>query len=97
MRLVRRLSDCRPFAEVFTVAAQSITTLEDKFYFLALIKAICIAFQSDCDIDVSELAGADESLLKLLIGSEIIDESLLDRRHEPLQLPLSQANEFEAS
>ena len=98
MRLVRRMTDGRPVEDALKEAEAVIATENDKFYFYASIKALSFAFSTRLPLDVDEvLSTADESLLKLLFGSEIIDEAWLDRRHEPLQLPLSQVNEFEAA
>jgi hypothetical protein len=97
MRCVRRLTDGRSTELAFKEAEAAIAASNEKLYFYAAVKAISIAFTSDFSIRLDDaLAEADESFLKLLLGSEIIDDSWLDRRHEPLQLPLSQVNEFEA-
>ena len=99
MKLTRRLIDGRPAEQAFEEAMKCLSANDqDKFYFLAAVKAVSLAFASNFNVNFQdELLAADENLLKLLIGSEIIDESALDSRHEPLQLPLSQSNEFEAA
>lgn len=99
MKLIRRLTDGRPVDDnLFTNALSSVSKsgaaeAEEKFYFLASVAAISKAFNSSFQADfIDELLDADENLLKLLVGSDVIDKAVLEKHIEPLRPPLSQCN-----